>query len=400
MRFELPWGRESAAITVADAKLAGRYQGPTGEPLADPRSELRRQLEDPIGAPALRRALTDEDHPTVVVDAALGSSGRTLLEGLLDTFAAAGVARERVTILVHGQQRERARFAEGLAALGAAVAVHDPKESGAQGYLATTKQGHRVYLHRAVLDADVLVTVGRAGFDEVIGYFGTAGQLYPGAADDETQRRCRQQAIEAGHQLDALRARQECDEVGWLAGLFYGVLASLDRRGAIDRIWAGEFHQVQREADQYVRRRWTCDRAEGPVDLIVAGVTNEGGDWRGLAAALDAAASVAGPDAAIAVVAGLEDPPGSAVRGLCALDSFWSAMAALRQSKEADNVDAALLARAIQDRKVYLLSKQPADVVESLAMVPLEDPRELENLIGRARHCFVLEDADRVHGPR
>ena len=48
------------------------------------------------------------------------------------------------------------------------VEVHDPSDRKRLAYLATTKQGHRIYLNRTAVDADQLVVLTRRDYDVVV----------------------------------------------------------------------------------------------------------------------------------------------------------------------------------------------------------------------------------------
>ena len=55
---------------------------------------------------------------------------------------------------------------------GMTLVEHDPADRSRMAYLSSTKEGRRVYLNRHVTDADVVIPVGRVGYDPVLGYRG------------------------------------------------------------------------------------------------------------------------------------------------------------------------------------------------------------------------------------
>ena len=71
---------------------------------------------------------------------------------------------------------------------GVALAIHNPADRKQLAYLASTSEGRRVYLNRLLTDADVVVPVGRLGYDAVLGYRGPWGLIFPGLSDQETAR--------------------------------------------------------------------------------------------------------------------------------------------------------------------------------------------------------------------
>src|SRR5690606_33190636 len=108
----------------------------------------------------------------------------------------------------------------------------------ALGYLASTKAGRRIYLNRALTEADVVVPVGALGFDPVLGYRGPWSTLFPGLSNAETQQAERRSAAGSGRRGSVL---EESAEVSWLLGsLFHvGVLPGVGGSGAAGVI-AGE----------------------------------------------------------------------------------------------------------------------------------------------------------------
>ena len=70
----------------------------------------------------------------------------------------------------------------------AATVAFDPDDPTKRAYLASTREGHRVYLSRDLTDADVVVPFGTLGFDPRLGVRGPWSVIYPGLADAETAR--------------------------------------------------------------------------------------------------------------------------------------------------------------------------------------------------------------------
>jgi hypothetical protein len=61
MRISIPCGLEQIYIEVAESNLVGVRRAPLSAPLPDPAGAVRDALENPMGFPALRRALTPDD---------------------------------------------------------------------------------------------------------------------------------------------------------------------------------------------------------------------------------------------------------------------------------------------------------------------------------------------------
>jgi hypothetical protein len=118
--------------------------------------------------------------------------------------------------------------------------------------------------------------------------------------------------------------------------------------------------------------------------------------WGNLARAVSACGRVVRPGCAIAVCCEVDEPPaGSYVSLIDAIDI--SAVAAkLRKSHAADARPALVLAQAVERGPVYLRSRLPDDVVESLGMTPIASDAELARLAAGRPHVVVIQEAQRV----
>src|SRR5262249_55596636 len=173
MRVSIDYGLDRLQVEVADDRLVEVRRQPEAPALADPPSAVREALEHPLNFPPLRRALTPDDHVTVVVDEELPGLVQLLIP-VLEHVVDAHVAPEAITLLC-SPSSSRQEWVDDLPdAFGEVqVEVHDPADRKKLSYLATTKQGRRIYLNRSAVDADQLVVLSRVSYDPVLGYFGS-----------------------------------------------------------------------------------------------------------------------------------------------------------------------------------------------------------------------------------
>src|SRR4029079_9521876 len=94
-----------------------------------------------------------------------------LVTAVLEHVVAAGVDPAAITLLCQPTASKQP-WIEDLpdAFQDVHLEVHDPADRKRLAYLATTKSGRRVYLNRAVVDADQLVVLTGPHFDPVHGY--------------------------------------------------------------------------------------------------------------------------------------------------------------------------------------------------------------------------------------
>src|SRR5439155_11768812 len=98
LQVSLDYGRERLTVDVEAERLLALDRPAPPTPVADPAAAVRDALEAPLRYPPLRRALTPDDHVTVVVDERLPRLPQ-LVTAVVDHIASAGVSPEAVTLL-------------------------------------------------------------------------------------------------------------------------------------------------------------------------------------------------------------------------------------------------------------------------------------------------------------
>src|SRR5262249_32804625 len=155
-------------------------------PISDIRQAVTNALETPQGFPALRKALTPDDHIVIVADHRLPRLDE-MLSGVVEYLIRANIRPTAITLLysstpaqgVNGQLTDHPEIA---------VEIHDSSHRKKLSYLATTRKGRRLYLNRTAVDADQLIVLSGRGYDPLLGYSGTVGELFPAMSDEETKQ--------------------------------------------------------------------------------------------------------------------------------------------------------------------------------------------------------------------
>src|SRR5258708_23568092 len=97
MQVTIGYGQERHDYEVVEEKLIGEPRLPSAD-LTDLAAAVRAVLEEPFHFPALRRALTPDDHVAVVVDETLSHLPDALIP-VLEHLAQAGVAPQNMTLV-------------------------------------------------------------------------------------------------------------------------------------------------------------------------------------------------------------------------------------------------------------------------------------------------------------
>ncbi|HZT83118.1 MAG TPA: lactate racemase domain-containing protein, partial [Gemmataceae bacterium] len=380
MRLGVAYGRQAIEIEAREGSQVGVSRQPAAGPLADPSAAVRAALESPHNFPPLRQALTPDDHVAIVLDEHLPGVA-SLLSPLLEHISRACVSPEAISI-VCPPTASRQEWLEQLPDEFEDVhlEVHDPTERRKLSYLATTRQGRRLYLNRTVVDADQVVVLSGRGYDPVLGYSGAEGSLFPALSDEATRK-------ELGERLtldvpggEAWPARREAEEVAWLLGAPFHVQVIEGAGDEIAHVLAG-LTDTSGEGRRLLDARWR-EAVEQQPDTVVATVTGDPArhGFADLARAAACAARVVRADGTIVVLSEVTPQLGEAAELLRRADDPAAALAMLKQAGSADRVAAYEWAWAARQARVFLLSGLPDDTAEELFAVPLGHAGQVQRL--------------------
>jgi len=187
------------------------------------------------------------------------------------------------------------------------------------------------------------------------------------------------------------------DEAGWLLGVGMIVSVVAGPAGGVAAVLAGDPETVAREAAEQSRCIWER-AADRQGDLVIATVVGDHREqtWENLARALSAASPLVEAGGAIAICTELDEPPSGSLNRLIEAVDFGEVQHELLHDDAVEAAPAMALAKALDLGPVYLRSRLPADVVESLGMTPIQDDNELARLAAGREHCVVIEEAQRV----
>ena len=403
--IHLRYGPEGAVdLSIDESRVRGVFLGPPA--VKDLPGRLRSVLDAPLDFPPLEQAVIPDDRVVLVLDRDVPEAA-SIVAGVWKRLADREVKPENVTIL---QPADTAAGppADPRACLPTPVRskiaweVHEalPEESGDFHYLATTAAGERVYLSGTLLDADVVVSVGRIEFDPLLGYRGTNSVFFPGLSTAEAIKRAQGQGHTELGSDDERPLRQVVDEVGWLLGTPFTIQTLPSAAGGVSDLLAGSIDSVFRRGRELLAERWLVRLPERVETVVVAVDEDAGGHgWTQVGAALAVARRVVTRDGRIIVLSQLAEAPGEGIELLRRAEEPRDAFRPLRQTAPPDLLAATQFAQAVDWARVYLLSRLDSDLVEDLFCIPVEDDSEVARLlasddepcvfIGSAQHADV-----------
>jgi nickel-dependent lactate racemase len=396
MRIGINYGREHLDVTVREGSLVGVRRAQPAPPLADPAATVGTALESPHDFPALRLALTPDDHVAIVVEEHLPHFVE-LLTAVLEHIRRASVAPEAITVLCP-QSSAGQPWLEELPDefQDVHVEVHDPADRRHLSYLATTKHGRRIYLNRTVVDADQVVVLSGWGYDPALGTAGGETALYPALSDQATREETGGDGAGEGGAIKPAALRREAAEVAWLLGVPFLVQVIEGAGEDIAHVVAGPV-DTSAEGERLQEARWRVD-VERPADTMIVTLSGDPArhDFADLARALACATRVVQPGGRIVLLSGATPALGPGAELLRQADDPEQALALLREQRPPDLAAARLWAEAARHAQIYLLSGLPQETAEELFTVPLDHAGQVQRLLDAEGTCLVLEDGHKV----
>ena len=395
MRVELEWADRRLEVEVAAENVVTVRRAEIAPALSDPAAAVRNALEEPVDFPPLRRALTPDDQIVIVVDERVPQLPR-LLVPILEHIASAGVPAEAVTLLClppsSGQpwlEDVPDTFAE------VRVEVHQPADRRKLAYLATTKQGRRVYLNRSAVDADQLILLTRRTYDPLLGRAGAEGALFPGLSDQATQQDLATHLHGGAPGREPWAINREAAEIAWLLGAPFFVHVIEGSGDAIVHVVAGPAASSG-EAERLLDARWRVGAAQA-ADLVVGGLASGSPiTAEDIARAFFTAARVVKRGGRIVMLTDAAPALGRGIELIGQRDDAVAGLHLLMKERPADMAAGFMWATAAQHARLYLLSGLPPDLVEGLFTTPLTRDTEVQRLFAGESTCLFLPDAHKT----
>jgi nickel-dependent lactate racemase len=390
MRVGIHYGLERAEYEVADANLVVSRRQPRSPPVQDIGHAVTNALETPHGFPALRKALTPDDHVVIVVDNRLPHLDE-MLTAVVEYLIQARIPPTAITLLyasspstgVNGQLPGHPEIA---------VEIHDASHRKKLSYLATTRKGRRLYLNRTAVDADQLIVLSGRGYDPLLGYSGAVGELFPALCDDETKQLLTAELSNDVPSTEPWPIRREADEAAWLLGAPFMIQVIEGLGKEIVHVLGG-VADTAGENERLLNAEWrvTVDR---PVDAVVAGLSGDPSrhGFEELARALACAARVVKPRGRIVLLSQAEPTLGAGAQILRQSDEPGIALKDLRLQKPPDIGPCFQWASAADHAEIYMLSRLEPEIAEELFTTPLSTASQAQRLLAAGEVLF-LEDA-------
>jgi len=349
----------------------------------------------PVRSPPLAAHVVPGDRVVVALCGDVPEAA-AIVTAVAECLASAGVAPADVHVI---QGPPLGPAAGGTAAevpAPAGCTPFDPALEVSTSYLAADEAGRPLYLARALVDADVVVSVGEWGWNAALGGRSLEGELWP-TFSRTACRRDLQVALARRGRNALPEWKSGMHEIAWQLGVCASLRVVRGAEGTLAAVFFGLPDDAGRQA-RAAAAAWS-PRIPAPAAVAVCTLSDPAAGFGAITAAVAAAGRVTRPGGTICVASSVAEPPGIIFgrwRQGAPLDGLvHEAVASGDPTLVADALQTRLFARAIDDRRLVLLGELDEATVEELEFGFAATPEVVERLAHRADSVVVLPEADR-----
>ena len=190
-KYQIPYSKSSLEFTLLPGMQSTVAVSQPMKSLNDVPAAIQNALNNPIGTPKLRQMAKPGDRVCIVfTDITRSSPDHQLVPALLSELEQAGVRDEDITLLCGIGMHRPSTVEEKNTKLGANIAArykvidNEPQNPEALVDLGTTPGGVPVWLHRSVVETDLLIATGIVEPHQYAGYSGGRKTVAIGAAGE------------------------------------------------------------------------------------------------------------------------------------------------------------------------------------------------------------------------
>jgi lactate racemase len=194
MKIDLLYGRKGLTLDLPETIRAHVIRKHPMALLPDPGGAVRQALEKPVGCPSLRELAKGKKNVCILIcDITRPVPNGLILPPLVESLTRAGIAREKILILV-ATGLHRPNEGEELAEVVGSPEIlrtirvenHFAKDREAHVDLGTTSGGIPIMIDRRFADADLKIVTGLVEPHFMAGYSGGRKVVSPGVAYQDT----------------------------------------------------------------------------------------------------------------------------------------------------------------------------------------------------------------------
>jgi len=403
MIVELGYGKNGIAAEIPDQNLLQIMEpNPVNVPVGG-REEVKRSLENPIGADRLSKIVkTGEQVVIVTSDITRPVPSYDVIPPIVEELALAGVRDQDITIVFAVGSHRKHTPAEMEKLVGPELfgRIHCvDSDTSDYVHVGTSKAGTPYDVFSVVAKADRVICVGNIEFHYFAGYSGGAKAIMPGV--------CTRAAIQSNHsmmvdpnaaagRLEGNPVRTDIDEVANYQKIDYIVNVVLDAHKQILKSYAGHYLQAHRAGCAFLDTLYKVPVAE-KADVVIVSVGGYPKDLNLYQAqkGLDNAKHAVRDGGVVILCASCAEGLGEAC-----FERWMTTMMPEQRIKEIGvnfqlgGHKAAAIAMVAEKATILLVSDLPDEFVRNLSLEPCADlPEALERayeICGRTAKVLVM----------
>ena len=281
--YRIPYSNSSLEFRLPPGMHADIVVSQQTEFLKDVPQAIQNALTHPIGSLPLRELAKLGDRVCIVfTDSTRASPDHLLVPALLDELENAGIRDNDITLLCGTGMHRKSTQAEKITKLGAGIVDryrvidNEPQNPAALVDLGTIEAGVPVQVHRAAVDADLLIATGIVEPHQYAGYSGGSKTLSVGAAGEALIAHTHGPMFidDPGTRLGKIEGnpfQEAVTEAARRAGLRFIINVVLDDNKRVVKVKAGDPILAFQELVTFARSVYEV-HIHNQYDIIVGGV--------------------------------------------------------------------------------------------------------------------------------
>ena len=380
MEAVLKIGTRSERVQVPDDRLQGILMPNEVVVTLTGEAEVRRALQEPIGAPQLRE-LVHPNEKIVIITSDITRPMPTwkVMPALLDELYAAGIKKENITLVFAlGSHRrhteEEQRHLAGDRAWNEITCVDG--DTADCVHIGVTSRGTPVDIVRTVAEADRRICLGNIEYHYFAGYSGGAKAIMPGCstrAAIQSNHSMMVRAEAAAGNLKTNPVRRDIEEAAALCGIDYILNVVLGEHKEILRAAAGDVTLAHRELCAFLDKIYLNELPQA-ADIVLV---SQGGAPKDLnlyqtQKALDNARHAVRQGGIIILIGSCREGLGERVfeQWMTTSPSPEAMIERIGRDFQLGGHKAAAIAITLQKAKIFLVSELEDDFVRSIFLTP------------------------------
>ena len=194
MQVKLKYGTSGILLNYAETpNFQGVLYPEAVAPLADPRADLQKTLEEPIASAALKELARGRDNAVIVIsDITRPVPNKLLLPAILEQLQAVGMAKEKITILIAtgihrpNEGDELIRLVGREIAESYRVVNHFSRNQDEMVLVGEVANGVPAYVNKVYVEADLKILTGFIEPHMWAGFSGGRKSILPGISSAQT----------------------------------------------------------------------------------------------------------------------------------------------------------------------------------------------------------------------